>query len=30
VPQTLEPTVETGKIPVEGWSSQDATVKLGV
>jgi organic hydroperoxide reductase OsmC/OhrA len=30
VPQTLEPTVETGKIPVEGWSSQDATVKLAV
>jgi hypothetical protein len=30
VPQTLEPTVETGKIPVEGWSNQDAAVKLGV
>ena len=30
VPQTLEPTVETGKIPVEGWSNQDAGVKLGV
>ncbi len=30
VPQTLEPTVETGKVPVEGWSNQDATVKLGV
>jgi organic hydroperoxide reductase OsmC/OhrA len=30
VPQTLEATVETGKVPVEGWSNQDATVKLGV
>jgi organic hydroperoxide reductase OsmC/OhrA len=30
VPQTLEPTVETGKVPVEGWSNQDAVVKLGV
>ena len=30
VPQTLEPTVETGKIPVEGWSHQDTAVKLGV
>jgi organic hydroperoxide reductase OsmC/OhrA len=30
LPQTLEPYVETGKIPVEGWSQQDAAVKLGV
>jgi len=31
VPQTLEPWVETGKVPVEGWSNQDAAVvKLGV
>ena len=30
VPQTLEPSVETGKVPVEGWSNQDAVVKLGV
>jgi len=30
LPQTLEPCVETGKIPVEGWSQQDAVVKLGV
>jgi organic hydroperoxide reductase OsmC/OhrA len=31
VPQTLEPSVETGKVPVEGWSNQDAAVvKLGV
>ena len=31
VPQTLEPWVETGKVPVEGWSNQDASVvKLGV
>jgi hypothetical protein len=29
VPQTLEPSVETGKVPVEGWSNQDAVVKLG-
>jgi hypothetical protein len=30
VPQTLEPSVETGKVPVEGWSNQDAGVKVGV
>ena len=30
VPQTLEPTVETGKIPVEGWSAQDTAIKIGV
>ena len=30
IPQTLEPTVETGKVPVEGWSHEDAGVKLGV
>jgi organic hydroperoxide reductase OsmC/OhrA len=30
VPQTLEPTVETGKTPVEGWSAQDAAIKIGV
>ncbi|HKH98096.1 MAG TPA: OsmC family protein [Candidatus Sulfotelmatobacter sp.] len=30
VPQTLEPSIETGKIPVEGWSSQDAALKIGV
>jgi organic hydroperoxide reductase OsmC/OhrA len=30
-PQTLEPSVETGKVPVEGWSHQDeVAVKLGV
>jgi organic hydroperoxide reductase OsmC/OhrA len=28
VPQTLEPCVETIKVPVEGWNNQD--VKLGV
>jgi organic hydroperoxide reductase OsmC/OhrA len=28
VPQTLEPSVETGKVPVEGWNNQDAAVKL--
>jgi len=27
VPQTLEPTVETAKVPVEGWSAQDMEVK---
>jgi organic hydroperoxide reductase OsmC/OhrA len=30
VPQTLDATVETGKVPVEGWSNQDAGVKVGV
>jgi organic hydroperoxide reductase OsmC/OhrA len=30
VPQTLEPAVETAKIPVEGWANDDAVVKLGV
>lgn len=30
VPQTLEPTVETVKMPVEGWINQDTVVKLGV
>ena len=29
VPQTLEPTVEAAKVPVEGWSDHEATVKLG-
>jgi organic hydroperoxide reductase OsmC/OhrA len=29
VPQTMELTVETGKVPVEGWSQQDADVNLG-
>jgi hypothetical protein len=28
IPQTLEPTVESGKMPVEGWSNQDAVVTL--
>ena len=28
VPQTLEPDVESRKVPVEGWSNQDAGVKL--
>lgn len=30
VPQTLEPTVETAKVLVEGWSAQDTALKLGV
>jgi len=30
VPQTLEPSVETGKIPVEGLNDQDAVLKMGV
>ena len=29
VPQTLEPTVETVRVPVEGWSALDTEVKLG-
>jgi organic hydroperoxide reductase OsmC/OhrA len=28
VPQTLEPSVVTLKVPVGGWNNQDATVKL--
>jgi organic hydroperoxide reductase OsmC/OhrA len=30
IPQTMEPVVETIKIPVEGWSHQDALAKMGV
>jgi len=30
VPQTLEPCIEAGKVPVEGWSNQDAELKIGV
>jgi organic hydroperoxide reductase OsmC/OhrA len=30
VPQTLEPTVETIKVPVEGWTCEDAILKVGV
>jgi organic hydroperoxide reductase OsmC/OhrA len=30
IPQTMEPTVEPVKMPVEGWSNLDATVKVGV
>jgi organic hydroperoxide reductase OsmC/OhrA len=30
VPQTFEPSVETGKLPIEGWSGQEATLKVGV
>ena len=30
VPQTLEPSVETGKVPVEGFVDQDAALKIGV
>jgi organic hydroperoxide reductase OsmC/OhrA len=29
-PQTLEPVVEPGRVPVEGWTDQEAAVKLGV
>jgi organic hydroperoxide reductase OsmC/OhrA len=29
-PQTLEPVIETGRMPVEGWSDHEAAVKLGV
>lgn len=30
VPQTMEPAVETVKVPVEGWASDDTVLKLGV
>lgn len=30
VPQTLEPTVETIKVPVEGWTYEEAILKMGV
>jgi organic hydroperoxide reductase OsmC/OhrA len=30
VPQTMEATVEIIKVPVEGWTNEDAVVKLGV
>ncbi len=30
VPQTLEPKVETVKVPIEGWTSQDLDVKVVV
>jgi len=30
VPQTLEARVETGRVPVEGWSHQESAIKLGV
>ncbi len=30
VAQTLETCVEPGKVPVEGWTSQDADLKVGV
>lgn len=30
VPQTMEPAVETVKLPVEGWRDQDAALKIGV
>lgn len=30
VPQTMEPTVETIKVPAEGWATDDAVLKLGV
>ena len=29
-PQTLEPWVETGKVPVEGWSNDGAEVTVGL
>jgi len=29
-PQTLEPSVETGKVPVEGWSNDGAEVTVGM
>ena len=30
VPQTLEPCVQTGRVPVEGFVDQDAALKIGV
>ena len=30
VPQTLEPAVDSGKIPIEGWTEQDVVAKAGV
>jgi len=30
VPQTLEPRVETGRVPVEGWNHQEPALKIGV
>jgi organic hydroperoxide reductase OsmC/OhrA len=30
VPQTLEPRVEPGHVPVEGWSHQEPVMKVGV
>ena len=30
VPQTPDPLVETVKMPVEGWTAQDAAVKIGM
>jgi organic hydroperoxide reductase OsmC/OhrA len=30
VPQTIEPVVESVKLPVEGWTNHDATMKIGV
>jgi len=30
IPQTLEPSVETGRVPLEGWSTEEAALKLGV
>jgi len=30
VPQTLEPVVETPRVPIEGWTDQEVALKLGV
>jgi len=30
VPQTLEPTVDTIHVPVEGWTDDQVVAKLGV
>lgn len=29
-PQTFEPQVETGKVPIEGWATDSEAVKMGV
>jgi hypothetical protein len=30
VPQTMDPTVETVRLPVEGWHAEDSAIKIGV
>jgi organic hydroperoxide reductase OsmC/OhrA len=30
IPQTFEPCVETANVPIEGWTTQDVALKMGV